>query len=97
MGDHNVYIEERPPGSTATLPDVPCFVQVRDEDLHYEELLATNPSSLAPWKLYLEARKDANPRRRYLIYERAVKALPGSYKVRQSLPRLIIFCEGKVS
>lgn len=91
MGDHNVYVEERPPDSTATLPEVPCFVQVRDEDLHYEELLATNPSSLAPWKLYLEARKGANPRRRYLIFERAVKALPGSYKVRLCLPCLIIF------
>jgi hypothetical protein len=30
---------------------------------------------------YLAARTDAPAKRRYLLYERALKALPGSYKV----------------
>ena len=32
------------------------------------------------WR-YLEARKDALVTKRYVLYERALKALPGSYKV----------------
>ena len=52
-----------------------------EEDLLYEEELLRNPYSLKFWWRYLEARKDAPPKRRYLLYERALKALPGSYKV----------------
>ena len=33
---------------------------------------------------YIAARADASDRRRHLLYERALKALPGSYKVRIS-------------
>lgn len=40
------------------------------------------------WR-YLEARREAASSKRYVLYERALKALPGSYKVRQaSLKRL---------
>lgn len=53
-----------------------------DEDLLYEEELLRNPFSLKMWWRYLEARKEAPARRRYLLFERALKALPGSYKVR---------------
>ncbi len=52
-----------------------------DEDLLYEEELLRNPFSLKMWWRYLQARVDAPTKRRYLLYERAVKALPGSYKV----------------
>jgi hypothetical protein len=49
----------------------------------YEEELLRNPYTLKLWWRYLEARKGAESRRRYLLYERAVKSLPGSYKVRR--------------
>ena len=52
-----------------------------DEDLLYEEELLRNPYSLKLWWRYLEARKEAPTKRRYLLYERALKSLPGSYKV----------------
>ena len=53
-----------------------------EEDLLYEEELLRTPHVVKLWTRYLEARKDATAKRRYLIFERAVKALPGSYKVR---------------
>ena len=52
-----------------------------DDDLLYEEELLRNPYSLRMWVRYLEARKDAAQKRRFLLYERAISALPGSYKV----------------
>jgi pre-mRNA-splicing factor SYF1 len=53
-----------------------------DEDLLYEEELLRNPFNLKMWGRYLAARTDAPAKRRYLLYERAIRALPGSYKVR---------------
>jgi pre-mRNA-splicing factor SYF1 len=53
-----------------------------DDDLLYEEELLRNPYALKMWWRYIQARVDASTKRRYLLYERAVKALPGSYKVR---------------
>jgi hypothetical protein len=58
-----------------------------EEDLLYEEELLRTPHVTKLWTRYLEARKDATAKRRYLIFERAVKALPGSYKVRPRLRR----------
>ncbi len=52
-----------------------------EEDLLYEEELLRNPYALKMWFRYLQARMGAPEKRRYLIYERALKALPGSYKV----------------
>ena len=54
-----------------------------DEDLLYEEELLRNPFNLKMWGRYLAARTDAPAKRRYLLYERAIRALPGSYKVRR--------------
>ena len=51
------------------------------EDLLYEEELLRNPYSLKWWWRYIQAKTNAAARKRYLLYERAVKALPGSYKV----------------
>jgi pre-mRNA-splicing factor SYF1 len=56
-------------------------VGAQEEDLLYEEELLRNPYTLKLWWRYVEARKGADSRRRYLLYERAVKCLPGSYKV----------------
>ena len=58
-----------------------------DDDLLYEEELLRNPYALRMWIRYIEARKSANPRKRYLLYERALNALPGSYKVRAAAAR----------
>lgn len=52
-----------------------------EDDLLYEEELLRNPYSLKMWWRYLQARADASERRRHLLFERALKALPGSYKV----------------
>ena len=56
-----------------------------DEDLLYEEELLRNPFNLKMWGRYLAARTDAPVKRRYLLYERAIRSLPGSYKVRKGL------------
>lgn len=53
----------------------------KEEDLLYEEELLRNPYSLKMWNRYIQARTDATAKRRYLLYERALRALPGSYKV----------------
>lgn len=51
------------------------------DDLLYEEELLRNPFSLKLWWRYLIAKSDAPFKKRFIIYERAVKALPGSYKL----------------
>ena len=56
-------------------------LQPDDDDLLYEEELLRNPYSLKMWWRYLEARRDAPAAKRYILYERALKALPVSYKV----------------
>ncbi len=63
-----------------------------DQDLLYEEELLRNPYSLRMWWRYLEARKEAPAKRRYLLFERALKALPGSYKVLPSLHTRSCYC-----
>ncbi|KAK9820644.1 hypothetical protein WJX81_004366 [Elliptochloris bilobata] len=76
-----------PPGAAADSTDSGPTVQQledllpSDEDLLYEEELLRNPYSLRMWWRYLEARRDAPPKRRYLLFERALKSLPGSYKL----------------
>lgn len=52
-----------------------------EADLIYEEELLRNPYSLRMWIRYLDARKNAPPLKRRLLYERALEKLPGSYKV----------------
>lgn len=59
-----------------------------DDDLLYEEELLRNPYALKMWVRYISARTDAAVKRRYLLYERALKALPGSYKVRRGSGRV---------
>ena len=63
------------------MPALPSSLLPSEEDLLYEEEILRNPFSLKLWWRYLQARKDAPPRRRYLLYERALHALPGSYKL----------------
>ncbi|WVZ66873.1 hypothetical protein U9M48_016036 [Paspalum notatum var. saurae] len=52
-----------------------------EEDLAYEEEILREPFKLKGWWRYLVARAGAPFAKRAVIYERAVKALPGSYKL----------------
>ena len=67
----------QPPLSSSAMDDL----LPDEEDLLYEEELLRNPYSLRMWDRYIQARKGAPPKRRYLLYERALRALPGSFKV----------------
>lgn len=49
-----------------------------------EGVYVCNPQPLPQNNRYIAARADAPERRRHLLYERALKALPGSYKVRET-------------
>ncbi|PKA56207.1 hypothetical protein AXF42_Ash011136 [Apostasia shenzhenica] len=51
------------------------------DDLPYEEEILRNSFNLKLWWRYLVARADAPFLKRRVIYERALKALPGSYKL----------------
>ncbi|KAL6841877.1 hypothetical protein ACP4OV_028389 [Aristida adscensionis] len=52
-----------------------------EEDLPYEEEILREPFKLKGWWRYLVARAAAPFAKRAVIYERALKALPGSYKL----------------
>jgi hypothetical protein len=62
----------------------------QESDLIFEAELLRNPNLPSLWSRYLDARKDATARRRYVIFERAVNALPGSYKV--CIPFIVFVC-----
>ena len=52
-----------------------------EEDVHFEEELLRNPYSVKLWCRYIDIKRDATPQRRTLLYERALRVLPGSYKL----------------
>lgn len=54
-----------------------------DEDMQYEEDCIRNPYSLKSWSRYIEHKTKfcSNWVAIYLVYERALKQLPGSYKL----------------
>ncbi|MCO5551628.1 hypothetical protein L7F22_005133 [Adiantum nelumboides] len=60
---------------------IPQDLYPSDDDLIFEEEILRNPFTLKLWWRYLAARRDAPFRKRKILYERAVKALPGSYKL----------------
>ena len=51
-----------------------------EEDLAYEEEILRNPYSVKHWLRYCEFKKDAPPAVINLIYERALKEMPGRYQ-----------------
>lgn len=55
---------------------------IEEEDLPYEEEIIRSPYSVKFWMRYVEhkAKKDSN-KALNLLYERALKELPGSYKI----------------
>lgn len=52
-----------------------------DEDVAYEEEILRNPYSLKHWLRYIEHKKHAPHNAVNIVYERALKELPGSYKL----------------
>ncbi|XP_053232251.1 pre-mRNA-splicing factor SYF1 [Podarcis raffonei] len=52
-----------------------------EEDLQYEEEILRNPFSVKCWIRYIEFKQNAPKHILNLIYERALKELPGSYKL----------------
>ncbi|KAJ3125552.1 Pre-mRNA-splicing factor SYF1 [Nowakowskiella sp. JEL0407] len=57
------------------------FNLILDDDIPYEEDCLRNPYALRCWVQYLEFKRDASDEAKFFIYERAVKQLPGSYKL----------------
>ena len=54
---------------------------MEEEDFPYEEDVQRNPYSIRSWLRYLDFKSHASPRARFPIFERALKELPGSYKL----------------
>jgi pre-mRNA-splicing factor SYF1 len=52
-----------------------------DEDLPFEEDVMRNIYDFRSWWRYLQFKGDAPTRIRFMLYERALKELPGSYKL----------------
>lgn len=52
-----------------------CFQS--DDDLPYEEEILRNPFSVKHWLRYIEHKKNAPRNAVNIIYERALKELPG--------------------
>ena len=61
--------------------DSSIHIVFNDEDIPFEEELLRNPHSLKAWIRYIEARSEAPKKTLNLLYERALKELPGSYKI----------------
>ena len=58
-----------------------CVMPTSAADMIYEEEVQRDPFKLGSWLRYLSARGAAPPAQRAAIYERALRALPGSYKL----------------
>ena len=71
-----------PAALPATASALTASITLEDEtDLLYEEDILRNGYSLKYWWRYMEAKKRAPAKQRNMIAERALKYLPGSYKV----------------
>ncbi|PVD22082.1 hypothetical protein C0Q70_17885 [Pomacea canaliculata] len=60
-----------------------------EEDLAYEEDILRNPFSVKCWLRYIEFKKEASKDVINTIYERALKQLPGSYKLWYNYLKLV--------
>lgn len=56
-------------------------LNIDEEDIPYEEEILRNPYSVKHWLRYVEHKKDASKCVVNMLYERALKELPGSYKI----------------
>ncbi|KAJ3656454.1 hypothetical protein Zmor_015530 [Zophobas morio] len=62
-------------------PSSPMEIIFTDDDLPYEEEILRNPYSVKHWLRYIDHKKKAPKYGVNIIYERALKELPGSYKL----------------
>lgn len=63
-------------------------VMFEEDDLPYEEEILRNPYSVKCWLRYIEHKNDGPVTSLNMIYERALKELPGSYKLWYNYLRL---------
>ncbi|KAE8619523.1 hypothetical protein XENTR_v10009831 [Xenopus tropicalis] len=61
------------------MPDQHLLIE--EDDLQYEEEILRNPYSVKCWMRYLENKLSGPSQALNLVYERALKELPGSYKL----------------
>jgi len=57
------------------------LLKFSEEDLPYEEEILRNPYSIKCWLRYVEHKESSPTKELNLVYERALKKLPGSYKL----------------
>lgn len=53
------------------------YICQEEDDLAYEEDILRNPYSVKCWLRYIEHKKDGSKNALNLVYERALKELPG--------------------
>ncbi|XP_015589714.1 pre-mRNA-splicing factor SYF1 [Cephus cinctus] len=56
-------------------------IPINKEDLPYEEEILRNPYSVKHWQRYIDHLKSTKSSNLNVVYERALKELPGSYKI----------------
>ena len=54
---------------------------LQEDDVLFEEELVRSPYALRTWLDYVASKKSAPAKTRFQLYERALKNLPGSYKL----------------
>jgi pre-mRNA-splicing factor SYF1 len=54
---------------------------MNEQDVEFETELVRNQYSVKTWVAYLEHKRDAGARDRFVLYERALQLVPGSYKL----------------
>lgn len=81
FGTREIFRQELAMTLDAQALDSNVHVVFNDEDLPFEEELLRNPHSLKAWQRYIEAKQGAPKKQINIIYERALKELPGSYKL----------------
>ena len=64
------------------------LLDLTEQEYGYEEEIIRNPYVVKGWLRYAEFKRSAPPAKLNLIYERAVKQLPGSYKLWNAYLRL---------
>ncbi|KAM9258070.1 LOW QUALITY PROTEIN: pre-mRNA-splicing factor SYF1 [Morus bassanus] len=69
--------EPEPPGAGPERPEL----RFEEEDVQHEEELLRNPFSVRRWLRYAQARQKGPRHRLNLLFERALRELPGSYKL----------------
>ena len=50
-------------------------------DAYFESEISRNPHHLKSWLQFIEHKRNSSPVTRYVVYERALKHLPRSYKL----------------